>query len=153
MILQQITIFHGHNQHEDMYWWANKSLVVSSQCGKVVDTCSREGVSVSLSQTFPDIRCSEGFRRMESNTSHVGKEKKIDFFDSSRVSSKWPSSSVVEVPEPVLAWKIHHVILFASAVKIKRETGGGGGRKRGQRCKSHQWMTLPKSRGTLTRRC
>lgn len=40
---------------------------------------------------------------------------------SSRVSPKWPSSSVVEMPEPMLPWKIHHVILFASAVQWKED--------------------------------
>lgn len=106
--------FSRTHQHEDIYLWENKSLVISSQCGKVVHSVLRRAFSESLcpSQKFPDIRCSARFQRMESNTSHVGRKNK--FFDSSWVSSKWPSSSVVEVPEPMLPRKIHHVILFAS---------------------------------------
>lgn len=56
-------------------------------------------------------------------------EGKIDF-DSSWVWPKWPSSSAVEVSEPMLPWKIHHVILFSSAVKNhKKGTGGEGEEK------------------------
>lgn len=73
---------------------------------------------------FPGLRCSERFKRRKSNTSHVGRETKR--FDSSWVSPKWPSSSVVEVPEPMLPWKIHHVILFAGAVTSRKDRGREG---------------------------
>jgi hypothetical protein len=96
----------------------------------VVYTWSLEGLSVNhqvLRRYFLISYVVRGLK--ECRATHHMLEGKINF-DSSWVSPEWPSSSVVEVPEPMLPWKIHHVILFASAVKNKKEDTGREGKEK-----------------------
>lgn len=105
-------------QHYNIYRWENKLFLISSQCEKWSMVSLIEGSllfkpkavkSWNWTQCF-DWRQWKAILHMMAGIIHV---------TSSWVLSQRPPSPVVEMPETMLPWKIHHIILFASAVKSK----------------------------------